>query len=42
MDVIMDKDKLIHDYIDVDIWIVWKTAKSDVPDLREKLKEIQL
>ncbi len=27
------RDKLIHDYIDVDLSLVFKTALEDVPDL---------
>ena len=34
------RDKLIHDYIDINIWIVWETAEKDVPYLREGLKDI--
>lgn len=33
------RDKLIHDYFDVDIDTVWETVKSDIPDL---IFEIQL
>jgi len=35
------RDKLIHDYIDVDLWIVWKTAESDVPELIDMLKALK-
>jgi len=35
------RDKLIHDYIDVDIWVVWETAKKDVPELQELFKKIK-
>ena len=34
------RDKLIHDYIDVDLWIVWNTAVADVPELMDKLKSL--
>lgn len=34
------RDKLIHDYIDVDLWIVWETAINDVPELQKLLKEV--
>jgi uncharacterized protein with HEPN domain len=32
------RDKLIHDYIGVDIAVIWKTVKEDLPLLKEKLK----
>jgi uncharacterized protein with HEPN domain len=28
------RDVLIHDYIDVDFGIVWKTASEDIPNLK--------
>ncbi len=31
------RDKLIHDYFDVDLETVWETAKSDVPKLTQKI-----
>jgi uncharacterized protein with HEPN domain len=34
------RDKLIHDYIDVDLWIVWETTQQDVPKLQEQLSKI--
>ncbi len=34
------RDKLIHDYLDVDLDEVWKTATADVTDLKTKLEEI--
>ena len=34
------RDKLIHDYFGVDLDAVWDTAKSDVPALKNKLKDI--
>ena len=33
---------LIHDYDDVDIQIVWKTVKKDLPDLLDKMKNAKL
>lgn len=33
---------LIHDYDDVDIHIVWKTVKKDLPDLLDKMKNAEL
>ncbi|MBK7128557.1 MAG: DUF86 domain-containing protein [Crocinitomicaceae bacterium] len=34
------RDKLIHDYVDVDIWIVWTTVEKDVPMLLKQLEGI--
>lgn len=34
------RDKLIHDYLGVDVKTVWLTAKEDVPRLREQIKMI--
>jgi uncharacterized protein with HEPN domain len=34
------RDKLIHNYNDVDYWIVWKAAKEDVPLLEEQLRKL--
>ena len=28
------RDLLIHDYIDVDFGVVWKTASEDIPNLK--------
>jgi uncharacterized protein with HEPN domain len=32
------RDKLIHDYMGVDIDAVWDTVVKDIPDLKKKLK----
>ncbi len=34
------RDRLIHDYLEVDIEIVWKTATEDLPPLVTKIKRI--
>ena len=34
------RDKLIHDYFDVDIDAVWNTVKQDIPGLKAKVSEI--
>ncbi len=34
------RDKLIHDYIDVDVWIVYHTAMQDVPQLLEEVTKL--
>jgi len=36
------RDKLIHDYMGVDIDVVWKTIQSDIPYLNTLLKKIEL
>jgi len=33
------RDKLIHDYIGVDISVVWRTIKEDLPLLKKKLED---
>jgi uncharacterized protein with HEPN domain len=35
------RDKLIHDYLGVDIEVIWRTIKTDIPTLNTQLKEIQ-
>lgn len=34
------RDKLIHDYFDVDLETVWETATSDAPALIPDIEEI--
>ena len=34
------RDKLIHDYFDVDIQTVWETVKVDIPDLIVEITSI--
>jgi uncharacterized protein with HEPN domain len=34
------RDKLIHDYIGVDVDVVWKTIKEDIPILEAMISEI--
>lgn len=34
------RDILIHDYLNVDLGIVWKTVKSDIPKLKKLLKKL--
>jgi uncharacterized protein with HEPN domain len=36
------RDKLIHDYMGVDIDVVWKTIKTDIPQLSILIKRIDL
>ena len=32
------RDKLVHDYIGVDIEVIWKTIKEDLPALKKLLE----
>jgi len=34
------RDKLIHDYLDVDLDVVWKTIETDLPLLKELISSI--
>ena len=34
------RDKLIHDYLDVDLDVVWKTIEVDLPLLKDLLSKI--
>ncbi len=34
------RDKLIHDYFGVNIEVVWKTVKNDVPFLKELIEKM--
>ncbi len=35
------RDRLIHDYIDVDFEIVWKTVTESIPQLKELMTELK-
>ncbi len=35
------RDRLIHDYIDVDFEIVWKTVTESIPQLKELMTELE-
>ena len=39
-DIIGARDKLVHDYMGVDLDRVWLMAVQDVPELKEKVKVI--
>ena len=39
-EVIGMRHKMIHDYFEVSVDIVWNTAKSDLPILRKQIKNI--
>ena len=34
------RDKLIHDYIGVDLAVVWKTIQEDIPEMEEDIRKI--
>ncbi len=34
------RDVLIHDYFGINTEVVWKTAKEDLPELREKIQKL--
>jgi len=34
------RDKLIHNYMDVDLDAIWDTVKKDIPALKEELMKI--
>ncbi|MDJ1180990.1 DUF86 domain-containing protein [Roseofilum sp. BLCC_M91] len=34
------RDKLVHDYRQVDIDIIWEVTQTDIPDLIEKIKPL--
>jgi len=34
------RDKLIHEYFGVSFYIVWKTIKTDLPSLKQKMSKI--
>ena len=36
------RDKLIHDYLGVDVVVVWKTIKEDIPALEKLILEIDV
>jgi len=39
-DIIGMRHKIAHDYFDVDIRVVWDTAKHDLPVLKQQLEQI--
>ena len=34
------RDVLVHDYFGINTEVVWKTAKEDLPDLKEKIQKL--
>jgi len=39
-DMVGMRDKLIHNYLDVDLDVIWKTIEIDLPLLKEVLSKI--
>lgn len=35
------RDKLIHDYMGIDISVVWKTIEHDLPELKKMIDDIK-
>jgi len=35
------RDKFIHDYLGVDVEVVWQTIKVDIPELEKLLKKVK-
>src|SRR3990167_5037832 len=40
-DIIGMRDVISHGYFKVDLFIVWKVIKEDLPDLKEKIEEVK-
>ena len=34
------RDRLIHEYFGIDVEILWKTAKEDIPSLKQSIQNI--
>jgi len=34
------RNRLIHEYFEVDLKVVWQTAKEDLPKLKEQIKRL--
>lgn len=41
-EAVSTRNRLIHEYDDVDLKIVWNTVKNDLPDLKMKIEDITL
>jgi uncharacterized protein with HEPN domain len=39
-EAVSTRNRLIHQYDDVDLLIIWNTVKNDLPGLKKKLQEI--
>ena len=40
-DIVGMRDKLMHHYFGINLKIVWKTVKEDIPNLKDKILEIK-
>jgi uncharacterized protein with HEPN domain len=38
-EAVSTRNRLIHQYDDIDLKIVWNTVKNDLPELKKKLEE---
>lgn len=36
------RNKVIHEYAGVDTEIIWQTIKQDIPDLKQKMRRIEI
>jgi uncharacterized protein with HEPN domain len=36
------RDKLVHDYIDIDLEVVWETSKKNIPELEKKINHLMI
>ena len=41
IDIIGMRNKLIHHYFGINLNIIWKTIKEDIPDLKQKILKIK-
>ena len=39
-EAVSTRNRLIHQYDDIDLGIVWETIKSDLPELKKKVEEL--
>jgi len=39
-EAVSTRNKLIHEYDDIDLKIIWDTVKNDLPKLKKKIEEI--
>ncbi|NPA31768.1 MAG: DUF86 domain-containing protein, partial [Chloroflexi bacterium] len=39
-DIVGMRNKLIHDYLGVDLELVWTTAQVDLPELKRSIQKI--
>ena len=39
-EAVSTRNRLIHEYDDIDLKIIWDTVKEDLPELKEKIEEL--